>query len=46
MTGHLDLVRWRPVDIEGTILIAVGARYGEHVVTAAGQFRPARHDHS
>jgi hypothetical protein len=28
MTGHLSPVRWPEAHIEGTILIAVGARYG------------------
>jgi hypothetical protein len=27
MTGHLSPVRWPEAHIEGTILIAVGARY-------------------
>lgn len=36
MTGHLNAVRWPAVEIEGTILIAVGARYGEHSVAANG----------
>jgi len=40
VTGHLDPVRWPPTDIEGTILIAVGARYGPHVVTADGALVP------
>lgn len=40
VTGHLNPVRWPAVDIEGTILIAVGARYGQHVVTADGTFVP------
>ncbi|GFZ82606.1 hypothetical protein [Nesterenkonia alkaliphila] len=34
--GHLNPVRWPANDIEGTILIAVGARYGQHVVTPDG----------
>lgn len=36
VTGHLDPVRWPAVDIDGTILIAIGARYGMQVVTADG----------
>lgn len=40
VTGHLDPVRWPAADIEGTILIAVGARYGQHVVTADGTLAP------
>lgn len=40
VTGHLDPVRWPPADIEGTILIAVGARYGEHIITADGTLVP------
>ncbi|HBS72911.1 MAG TPA: hypothetical protein DEB55_00810, partial [Microbacterium sp.] len=36
VAGHLNPVRWPAADIEGTILIAVGARYGQHVVTADG----------
>lgn len=36
VTGHLNPVRWPAVEIEGTILIAVGARYGEHSVAANG----------
>ncbi|GAB3767763.1 hypothetical protein [Microlunatus parietis] len=40
MTGHLDPVRWPPADIDGTILVAVGARYGQHVVAADGTLAP------
>lgn len=40
MTGHLNPVRWPPAHIDGTVLIAVGARYGEHVVTADGGLAP------
>lgn len=40
VTGHLKPVRWPPANIEGTILIAVGARYGQHVVTADGTLAP------
>lgn len=40
VTGHLDPVRWPATDIEGAILIAVGARYGQHVVTTDGTFAP------
>ena len=36
VAGHLNPVRWPAADIEGTILIAVGACYGQHVVTADG----------
>lgn len=36
VTGHLNPVRWPGVEIEGTILIAVGARYGDHNVAASG----------
>lgn len=40
VTGHLDPVRWPAADIEGTILIAVGARYGKHIVIADGTLAP------
>jgi len=40
MTGHLSPVRWPEAHIEGTILIAVGARYGWLVVTADGTLAP------
>lgn len=40
VTGHLNPVRWPAADIEGTILIAVGARYGQHIVTADGSLAP------
>ncbi|MGO1183943.1 MAG: hypothetical protein ACTMHS_12940 [Micrococcaceae bacterium] len=40
VTGHLNPVRWPPADIEGTILIAVGARYGNHIVTTYGTLAP------
>lgn len=40
VTGQLSPVRWPLADIEGTILIAVGARYGQHVVTAEGTLVP------
>jgi hypothetical protein len=40
MTGHLSPVRWPEADIEGTILIAFGARYGQLVVTADGALAP------
>lgn len=40
VTGHLSPVRWPAADIEGTILIAVGARYGEYVVAADGRLAP------
>lgn len=36
VTGHLDPVGCPPGDVDSTVLIAVGARYGEHVVTADG----------
>lgn len=36
VAGHLNPVRWPAADIDGTILIAVGARYGEYIVTADG----------
>lgn len=43
VTGQLSPVRWPEADIEGTIVIviAVGARYGQHVVTAEGTLAPA-----
>lgn len=41
MTGHLNPVRWPPADIEGIILIAVGACYGQHVVGADGTLASA-----
>lgn len=40
VTGHLDPVCWPEADIEGTILIAAGARYGQFVVTADGSLAP------
>lgn len=40
VTGQLSPVRWPEADIEGTILIAVGARYGNHIVTADGALAP------
>lgn len=40
VTGHLNPVRWPAAHIDGTVLIAVGARYGEHVVTADGTLAP------
>lgn len=40
VTGHLDPVRWPAANIDGTILIAVGARYGKQVVTADGALAP------
>ena len=40
VTGHLDPVRWPATDIEGTILLAVGARYGRHIVTGDGTLAP------
>lgn len=40
VTGHLDPVRWPSANIDGTILIAVGARYGKQVVTADGALAP------
>lgn len=40
VTGHLNPVRWPAADIVGTILIAVGARYGDHIVTADGTLAP------
>lgn len=36
VTGHLNPVRWPAAEIAGTILIAVGARYGQQVVSADG----------
>lgn len=41
VTGHLDPVRWPTANIDGTILIAVGARYGRHVVTGEGTLTSA-----
>ncbi len=40
MTGHLNPVRWLAADIEGTILLAAGARHGDHIVTADGTLAP------
>lgn len=40
VTGQLSPVRWPAADVEGTILIAVGARYGQQVVTADGALAP------
>lgn len=40
VSGQLDPVRWPPAEINGTILIAVGARYGHLVLTADGTFAP------
>lgn len=40
VTGHLDPVRWPPADIEGTIVLAVGARYGQFVLTGDGVLAP------
>lgn len=40
VTGHLNPVRWPAADIEGTILIAAGARYGDHIVTGDGTLAP------
>lgn len=40
VTGQLSPVRWPPADIEGTILIAVGARYGQNIVSADGTLVP------
>lgn len=40
VTGHLNSVRWPPADVDGTVLIAVGARDGEHIVTADGRLAP------
>jgi hypothetical protein len=40
VTGHLDPVRWPAADIDGTMLIAVGARYGKQGVTADGALAP------
>ncbi|MCW2301596.1 hypothetical protein [Rhodococcus erythropolis] len=42
MTGHLNPVRRQAADIDGTILIAVGARDGDHIVAADDTL--ARHD--
>jgi len=41
MTGHLDPARWPRAEIEGIILIAVGTRYRQHVVTPEGTLSPA-----
>lgn len=40
VTGQLSPVRWPRADIEGTILIAVGARYGQNIVSADGALVP------
>ncbi|MDQ2873405.1 MAG: hypothetical protein M3Y33_00635 [Actinomycetota bacterium] len=40
MTGRLNPVPWPPADVEGTILIAVGARYGQYVLAADGALAP------
>lgn len=40
MTGHLDPVRWPAADLKRIILIAVGARYGHHIVTADRTLAP------
>lgn len=40
VTGELSPVRWPEADIEGTILIAVGAVYGKQVVTPDGSLAP------
>lgn len=40
VTGHLNPIRWPAANIQGTILIAVGARYGEYVITADGMLAP------
>lgn len=43
VTRHFSPVRWPAADIEGTILIAVGTRYGEYVV-ADGSLASVRPD--
>ncbi|MFT4081389.1 MAG: hypothetical protein QM638_02280 [Nocardioides sp.] len=40
VTGHLGPVRWPEADIAGTILVAVGARYGERAVAEDGTLAP------
>lgn len=40
VTGELSPVRWPEADIDGTILIAVGAVYGQQVVTPDGGLAP------
>lgn len=41
VTGHLNPVRWPEAEVEGTILIAVGARYGQSVLTGDGILAPS-----
>lgn len=41
VTGHLNPVRWPEAEVEGTILIAVGASYGQSVLTGDGLLAPS-----